>query len=74
MGDEQWRRWRIAAGWYAGFPGISTWWANRRAVFGDDFRVFVETESAARGRTDPGDWAPDRANPGLAASRPNRVP
>lgn len=63
MEDEQWRRWRIATGWYAGFPGVSIWWVNRRAVFGADFRAFVESESTRRGRTDPQDWSPDHAVP-----------
>ena len=59
MVDEtQWVRWRIATGWYVGFPGVAIWWANRRAVYDQDFRDFVERERELQGPTDPGQWAP----------------
>ena len=60
LDDEQWRRWVIAIGWYAGFPGIQVWWKNRAGVFPVAFREMVEAQCALAGPTDPEQWAPAR--------------
>ncbi len=58
MDDAQWHRWRIAIGWYVGFPGVARWWTNRKVVASDEFRALVERESARMGPSDPATWAP----------------
>jgi hypothetical protein len=58
LDDEQWKRWEIAIGWYAGFPGIEIWWKNRAGVFSTPFREMVEVRRALSGPSDPDQWAP----------------
>lgn len=58
MDEAQWKRWEIAVGWYLGFPGVARWWSNRKVVYSDEFRRFVDVESTQRGSSDPGTWAP----------------
>lgn len=55
----------MAVGWYVGFPGINTWWQNRRGVFTVEFRQFVEARYAKVGPTDAGEWAPSAVLPQL---------
>jgi hypothetical protein len=69
LDEGQWDRWKIAIGWYAGFPGIAVWWQNRSAVFGEEFRKFVAHQQARQGPTDPAEWAPDQALDQLAEPR-----
>lgn len=63
--ESQWQRWRIAIGWYVGFPGVHTWWSNRRGVYAEEFRELVEEEHRRAGATDTSEWAPARTHPGL---------
>ena len=58
LDEGQWQRWRIAIGWYAGFPGVAMWWKNRSAVFSKDFREFVAGQQNRVGPTDDKEWAP----------------
>ena len=58
MEEDQWRRWRIAVGWYVGFPGVALWWANRKVVYSREFRDLVDREGAKSGPSDPATWAP----------------
>jgi hypothetical protein len=66
LDDEQWGRWAIAIGWYAGFPGIEIWWKNRSGIFPAAFCEMVETQRMALGPTDPDQWAPADPHAGLA--------
>ena len=72
ISDSQFSAWGIAIGWYVGFPGVHTWWQNRRSVFSAEFRHFVERRSAEQGPTDPAEWAPGEVLPQL--SRSGRAP
>ena len=67
--ETQWVRWRTAIGWYAGFPGIAVWWANRAQVFSADFRAFVFEQQDLNGPTDPAEWAPDQTLEQLSGPR-----
>jgi hypothetical protein len=58
LDDEQWRRWALAIGWYAGFPGIEIWWKNRAGIFPSAFREMVEAQRVRLGPTNPDQWAP----------------
>jgi hypothetical protein len=58
LDTEQWDRWAIAIGWYAGFPGIEAWWKNRAGVFTSAFREMVEAQRLRAGPTSPDQWAP----------------
>lgn len=63
--ESQFSAWEIAIGWYVGFPGINTWWQNRRGVFSPDFRHFVQVQHAEQGATDQTEWAPAEVLPQL---------
>jgi hypothetical protein len=67
--SQQWERWRIAIGWYAGFPGVEVWWRNRSGIASKSFRAYVNAQRAEHGATDPNEWAPDRALEQLADPR-----
>lgn len=58
MEPSQWKRWRIAIGWYAGFPGVERWWSNRKVVYSREFCDLVDTERARAGPSAPSTWAP----------------
>ena len=55
---EQWERWSIAIGWYAGFPGIEAWWKNRSGVFSSAFCEMVEAQRLRAEPTGADQWAP----------------
>jgi hypothetical protein len=61
LDPDQWARWRIAIGWYAGLPGVSVWWQNRGGIFSPQFREFVSEERRSRGATDFAEWSPGEA-------------
>lgn len=65
ISESQFSAWAIAIGWYVGFPGVHTWWQNRRGVYSAEFRHFVEVRHAADGPTDPQEWAPAEVLPQL---------
>jgi hypothetical protein len=67
--EAQWTRWRIAIGWYVGFPGVAVWWANRAQVFSEDFGAFVSEQQNLKGPTDPAEWAPNKTLEQLARPR-----